>query len=165
MMKYIIRATTAAPGYFEPFKLLNMADHKTYHFLIDGGVVANNPAMCAFTEATTLKRSDILMVSLGTGSEKVSYQGAVNWGLALWLRPLFRLMIKGSNDMVDYQLNEIFSAKPGSHYYRFQVKLPEENIGFDNTTEENIMVLEKSAQDLIVKENNNIDKICHQLVS
>ena len=164
MMRHIIRATTAAPSYFEPFKLLNMADQKTYHFLIDGGVVANNPAMCAFTEATTLKQSDILMVSLGTGSEKVSYQGALNWGLALWLRPLFKLMIKGNNDMVDYQLKEIFSAKPDSHYYRFQVKLQEENTEFDNATEENIMVLEKSAQDLIIKENKNIDEICRQLV-
>jgi patatin-like phospholipase/acyl hydrolase len=163
-MKYAVRATTAAPTYFEPFKLLNMVDNKTTYSLVDGGIIANNPAMCAFTEALKLNQSDILMVSLGTGTEEITYQNAVNWGLMQWISPLLTLMINGNNETVDYQLREIFSAKQGSDYYRFQVKLPVENTAFDNTTPENIIALEKKAKDLTSLENNKIDEICEKLM-
>ncbi len=163
-MKYAVRATTAAPTYFEPFKLLNMVDNKTAYSLVDGGIIANNPAMCAFTEALKLNQSDILMVSLGTGTEEITYQDAVNWGLMQWISPLLTLMINGNNETVDYQLREIFSAKQGSNYYRFQVKLPVENTAFDNTTPENIIALEKKAEDLTSLENNKIDEICEKLM-
>ncbi len=163
-MKYAVRATTAAPTYFEPFKLLNMVDNKTTYSLVDGGIIANNPAMCAFTEALKLNQSDILMVSLGTGTEEITYQDAVNWGLMQWISPLLTLMINGNNETVDYQLREIFSAKQGSDYYRFQVKLPVENTAFDNTNPENIIALEKKAEDLTSLENNKIDEICEKLM-
>ncbi len=163
-MKYAVRATTAAPTYFEPFKLLNMVDNKTTYSLVDGGIIANNPAMCAFTEALKLNQSDILMVSLGTGTEEITYQDAVNWGLMQWISPLLTLMINGNNETVDYQLREIFSAKQGSNYYRFQVKLPVENTAFDNATPENLIALEKKAKDLTSLENNKIDEICEKLM-
>jgi len=163
-MRYAIRATTAAPTYFEPFKLLSMADNKTAYLFVDGGIIANNPAMCAFTEALKLNQSDILMVSLGTGSEEMTYQDIVNWGLVQWISPLLMLMVNGNNETVDYQLKEIFSVKPGSDYYRFQVKLPLENSAFDDTTLENIIFLENKAKDLIALENNKIDEICEKLM-
>ena len=38
-----------------------------YYALVDGGVVAANPGMCAYAEAIKLGHPDVLMVSLGTG--------------------------------------------------------------------------------------------------
>ncbi len=164
-MKHVIRATTAAPTYFEPLQLLSMADSHISYSLVDGGIVANNPAMCAFAEAVALNHSNILIVSLGTGdkTEEISYKDAVNWGIARWFRPLLTLMMNGNNDTVDYQLKEIFAARQGSYYYRLQINLPKENIEFDNTTPENINILEKKAEDLIIKENNNLEEICRLL--
>ena len=43
-------ATSAAPTYFEPLKL-ETGDTIDYFSLVDGGVYANNPAMCAYAEA------------------------------------------------------------------------------------------------------------------
>ena len=43
------RATAAAPTYFEPVEVTDAAGARTYP-LIDGGVYAVNPAMCAYAE-------------------------------------------------------------------------------------------------------------------
>ena len=43
------RATSAAPTYFEPVEVTDAAGARTYP-LIDGGVYAVNPAMCAYAE-------------------------------------------------------------------------------------------------------------------
>ena len=52
-MKDAARATSAGPTYFAPHQLPTM-DHIGYRALIDGGVFANNPGMCAYVEALNL---------------------------------------------------------------------------------------------------------------
>ena len=49
-MRQVARATSAAPTYFPPEKIPT-DDPLQYYALIDGGVIANNPAMCAYAEA------------------------------------------------------------------------------------------------------------------
>src|SRR5919197_214120 len=64
-MRFVARATSAAPTYFEPEELPTTTPHGG---LIDGGVFANNPAMCAYVEMKKLRpEADVLVVSLGTG--------------------------------------------------------------------------------------------------
>ena len=48
-MKEVARATSAAPTYFEPLKLETQGPPDYWAF-VDGGVFANNPAMCAVAE-------------------------------------------------------------------------------------------------------------------
>jgi patatin-like phospholipase/acyl hydrolase len=167
-IKSIIRATTAAPTYFEPLKLLSMVDPTTYYSLVDGGIVANNPAMCAFAEALVLNQSNVLMVSLGTGAktEEIKHQDAIHWGLVHWIRPLIMLMMSGNSEAVNYQLREIFLAREGNDYYRIQIKLPMNNPAIhrlDNTTKKNFQQLEQLAKELIASENKKIDDICQKL--
>ncbi|EDN65911.1 patatin family protein [Beggiatoa sp. PS] len=167
-MKEVIRATTAAPTYFEPHKLLSMVNREIYYSLVDGAIVANNPAMCAFAEALTLNQSDVLMVSLGTGAktEKIKYKDAINWGLVNWIRPLITLIMNGNSAAVDYQLKEIFLAKESSDYYRLQVNLPMDDKSvhkLDNTKKSNLNRLESLTQKLIAKEDKTIDDICAKL--
>ena len=45
----VARSTSAAPTYFEPHKL--DTGESEYWALVDGGVFANNPTMCAYAEA------------------------------------------------------------------------------------------------------------------
>src|SRR5215510_14343559 len=47
LMRNVARATSAAPTYFEPELIKN--DKKAYA-LVDGGVFANNPSMCAMVD-------------------------------------------------------------------------------------------------------------------
>ena len=75
-MRQVARATSAAPTYFAPCRL-DIPGQDGYYALIDGGVFANNPTMCAFAEAKKFSspEDDFLVVSLGTGelTRAISY--------------------------------------------------------------------------------------------
>ncbi len=50
----VVRSTSAAPTYFSPAKIKNLANGENMTN-IDGGVFANNPSMCAYSEARSTK--------------------------------------------------------------------------------------------------------------
>ena len=52
-MRDVGAATAAGPTYFEPVRI-ETRDHVGYRALVDGGVFANNPTMCAWVEALSL---------------------------------------------------------------------------------------------------------------
>jgi uncharacterized protein len=90
-MRQVARATSAAPTYFEPAKVEAEEDPVDYYALVDGGVFANNPAMCAYVEARNIleaqgldfpAETDLLVVSLGTGqlTDHLRYDEAAGWG-------------------------------------------------------------------------------------
>ncbi|OKH21069.1 patatin [Hydrococcus rivularis NIES-593] len=107
-MKQVARATSAAPTYFEPIRIETDDLAKSYA-LIDGGVFANNPTMCALVEAKTTfpDVNDFLVVSLGTGEliRPILYEQAREWGKAEWGQPLLSVVFSGINKTVDYQLH------------------------------------------------------------
>ncbi|MEO9527653.1 MAG: patatin-like phospholipase family protein, partial [Roseibium sp.] len=63
-----VRATTAAPSYFEPAKVENLSRRRE-EALIDGGVFMKDPTIAAYLEARKLGWGDdeIVILSLGTG--------------------------------------------------------------------------------------------------
>ena len=132
LMARVARATAAAPTYFEPAKL-TQDQGRGYRALIDGGVFANNPALCALVEAAANcpKEPDFLVVSLGTGVHirKLLYKKAVDWGLVQWAPSLLSVVFDGVSDAVDYQLKQLLLPKQngGSRYYRFQAELKQAN--------------------------------------
>lgn len=100
-------ATSAAPTYFEPHRIVVNQDPLDYYALIDGGVFANNPAMCAYAEAKAQDpRADVLLVSFGTGElvRPIFYDEAKDWGLINWAQPILGTVFDGVSDTVDYQL-------------------------------------------------------------
>lgn len=71
------RASSAAPLYLEPFA------YKTFH-LIDGGVIANNPAALVRIEARRLwPHRQICLISIGTGRPANATFGAYRFGAAI----------------------------------------------------------------------------------
>lgn len=114
------RATSAAPTYFEPAKVPAGQDHWA---LIDGGVIANNPAVCALVEARASfpEATEFLVVSVGTGVrvKRFAVDDAKKWGAAHWIRPVLDIVLDGSSATVDYQLRQLSDAE----YHRFQVSL------------------------------------------
>jgi patatin-like phospholipase/acyl hydrolase len=87
--------TSAAPTYFP------IAD-----YYIDGGVMANNPSMCALASALAMgeKLEDIRLLSFGTGL----YPQFVNskdgaWGLSQWGKTLVDIFMGGTELIPDYQ--------------------------------------------------------------
>lgn len=132
-IKDIARATSAAPTYFEVSRV--KSDANKYYPLIDGGIFANNPALCAYAEMRNkfstkdrmITASDMLLLSLGTGYAKdsYSYDEAKDWGLAKWTKPALDIMMSGAAEIADYQLKQIFeSAGVANQYVRINGELP-----------------------------------------
>src|SRR5215218_460905 len=82
LLRDIARATSAAPTYFEPADIRNVAGQR--FGMIDGGVFANNPAMCALVAAWRRYGHEhrYVVVSLGTGflQRPIPLASAKSWG-------------------------------------------------------------------------------------
>lgn len=166
-MKIVARAASAAPTYFEPEKV---KEHKDldYWALIDGGVYANNPGMCAYVEAKTMfPDKDILIVSLGTGelTRRIDYKDARSWGLAQWAHPLLNVMFDGQSDTVDHQLKELLQLPgKGRRYFRFQTRLDSGNDNMDDPSEKNLSNLKVEAMDMLDRQRRDLETVCDLLI-
>ena len=171
-------ATSAAPTFFEPYQLeIRGCDDADYYALVDGAVFANNPTALAIVEAIiyyqnngeTLSIEDILVTSLGTGSltRVFPYKDAVKWGKVQWIQPLINIFLDGASEVANYQLRQLLPDAQNIHkqYYRFQKELTEASDDLDNTTEENIELLEKAARTIIEERDGELDKLCEQLLA
>jgi patatin-like phospholipase/acyl hydrolase len=159
----IARAAIAAPTYFSPKRIPHPSQDDYYSF-IDGGVHANNPAMCAYVEARSMyRRRKVLLVSLGTGDirESILHRQPGGWGLARWARSLFGIVLDGTSSATDSYLSQLLKAEA---YYRFQVELPRRLASLDNTKPENIRLLQLRTRSMLQKEDARLTELCRKLV-
>jgi uncharacterized protein len=157
-------ATSAAPTYFEPLKL-GTTDAVEYFSLVDGGVFASNPAMCAYAEARRYHpEREVMLVSLGTGelTRSLPYEEVKGWGLREWIwphTPILSVMFDGMSDAVDYQLNQVVTD---GHYFRFQPKLDLAKDDMDDASPENLRALKLQATTLLAdrEEAARFERMC-----
>jgi patatin-like phospholipase/acyl hydrolase len=165
-MREVVRATSAAPTYFEPLQLkVGSLGNRAF---IDGGVHSNNPAMCAYVEARKIHpgENDFLVLSLGTGepTRKMPYEEVQGWGLALWAQPILNVVFDGVADTVDYQLRELLlSEGDDRRYYRFQTVLDTGKDDLDDASATNIQALKMKANQIISKNDATLEALCSQL--
>lgn len=165
------RATSAAPTYFE-LVMIPWPDGDR-DVLIDGGVFANNPAMCAYAEAQAALRegripaAEILLVSLGTGhfAKPIPFDDAQDWGLAGWARPILDVMFDGVADTVDYQLRQILPPEQSERptYYRFQVTLDQDLDAMDAITTTHMEGLQRMARRILVAQGATFSQMATRL--
>jgi patatin-like phospholipase/acyl hydrolase len=163
-MREAARATSAAPTYFEPPQLVNEADGERYA-LVDGGVFANNPSMCAYAEILSEdRRADVLVVSLGTGqlNRPIHYADAKDWGLLGWARQIFNVVLDGVSDTTDYELEQLLGPE---RHARLQIELIGASDDLDDASPQNIANLETKARELIAANDAQIDQVCSALVA
>ena len=164
-MTHVARSTSAAPTYFRPELLAK----KPEAAMVDGGVFANNPAMCAYVEAIKLNGpKDILVASLGTGQSKsaIPYWQARTWGLIGWARQLIDVFMDGVADTVEHQLTFLLPGTDDQpRYFRFQVALPPGLGAMDDASPEHIAALKEQGQKLIDSNGASLDKLCAILTS
>ena len=170
LMWQVARATSAAPTFFEPHLLLNPDGEDST--LIDGGVFANSPAMCAYAEALDRRKGqeDILLVSLGTGYgiHAFNYEDVKDWGQVQWAMPLIKILFDSMGATVHYQLQRLLPERDGQrYYYRFQSPLPAGHDSMDNINPKNIEVLRSIAGQLLAhsKRSGTFDDLCRKLTS
>ena len=108
--------TAAAPTYFP-----------SVDGYIDGGVYANNPAMCALAQTQdkryrpTPALDEVVLLSLGTGTSLFYIRGkTLDWGYAQWIKPLISLMLDGISGIADYQCHQMLRQR----YHRLAPVFP-----------------------------------------
>jgi len=163
-----IIASTSAPTFFPVARKLDKSD-----YLIDGGITANNPAMVGLLDALDFDRkskrgiqppenfNDILLLSIGTGKERVTpynVNALLKAGLYRWARPLIELLMASQAKLVEYQVGALLN-KTKAVYKRLNpdltAKMPLDDINFSLLT--NLADLKKTDTDWLdqyFKENN-----------
>jgi uncharacterized protein len=182
LVRDICRATSAAPTYFETAKIKSLYEAPFY--LIDGGVFANNPALCAYAEARktdfgkilqhtnkpdkpTVK--DMIIVSIGTGAtgKPYSYKDAKDWGAIGWLMPIIDILMSGNSETVSYQLKQMFdtlSDKDKKDYFRIEPSIEGAKSAMDNATPENIQELVAAGRRYVTDHDEELNHIVDRLI-
>lgn len=163
-MWQVCRAASAAPSYFPP-ALVEMGSHR--RVLTDGGVVANNPAVCAYVEALK-ERFDArpaVVVSLGTGenTRPIGYREASGWGIKGWAVQVMGVLLDGTSDAVDHQLSHLLDH---GRYFRFQTRLFDGvRDDMDDASVRNTAALERAAQRLLMEHTVALDYVAKLLTT
>lgn len=99
----------------------------SYQGYIDGGVVANNPAMCTLAQAlhpgsAAQTLSQVALLSVGTGSRNFGVPGETHdWGISQWALPILTILMEGVSEATDYECKQLLGAR----YLRLNPLLPE----------------------------------------
>ena len=161
-MADVARATSAAPTYFEPLRVTAAAGDAAYA-LVDGGVFATNPAMCAYADVVRAGEPVELVASLGTGqlTRPLDYGEVRWWGQLQWARPILDVVFDGVADTVDFQLAQLVP----DGYVRLQTELRLASDDLDDASAENLARLREEAEALIAARDRDIDALCARLTA
>ena len=136
----LVNASSSAPVYFDPVSVIGSPAYQAVG--VDGGMFANNPAMCALIEAFDLwgKEADVLVASFGCGKQSVTYPTYSTWGVLEWASPakgfpLLGIVSHGQSEVVSHQAKHLLREQ----FFRFEFSL--DGVGecrMDDTTRTNI---------------------------
>ena len=147
--------SSAAPTFLEEFE-----GH------VDGGTVANNPALAGVIEACRLYDCtvrDVMCLSIGTGSDQqpIDPDAAKGWGLLSWAQPLLSIFMDGSSTLATYQMQRLL---PDANVLRLQCDVRGEMSDLDNTSPQNLANLQKAGKALVATHQKQIDAFLEQLI-
>ena len=182
-VKDVCRATAAAPTYFEPAQITSMYG-QTYT-LIDGGVYANNPALCAYAEARKIQFSKVLndelkpdnptvnemiVVSVGTGTvlKPYEYNYLKNAGKIKWIQPIVDMLLSANAETVDYQMKQMYETlgeRNQQNYHRINPELKNASSDMDNASSKNIEALIQAGLFYIEKNRKELDSVAKKLIA
>ena len=125
-----VSASSAAPMYFPTYQMQDGS------WMIDGGVVTNNPTLIGFNHAKDFFKSDnIKVLSIGAGINKQRIKGEISskWGGVGWLRNDIMGM------MLDSEIhNDIAKHLIDKNYLRINSSIGNINKMLDDDSDENI---------------------------
>ncbi len=129
-----VDSTSAAPLYFPTVKV-------NEKWLIDGGVIANNPTMCGFAEGYKIwNKANIKILSVGTGKRvrKIDGKKSQDFGILGWASNDL-LGVVMDETVVEYQASSILK----SNYLRVNSDLNEASDDMDDCSRGNIKNLKE----------------------
>lgn len=119
--------TSAAPVYFSPYCSNGKEQNYYYNNIVDGGLVANNPALIGLIETVYglgHDINDVRILSIGTGNVKFGEKENANkMGMRYFLNPL--------NRQKKLRIYEMMSSAQ-SEYISNTIKIMADGLGHDN---------------------------------
>lgn len=181
-VKDVCRATSAAPTYFEPAKIKSLYGQE--FTLIDGGVYANNPALCAYAEARKIefskalndaskkdfpKISDMIIVSVGTGEvlKPYTFRQFENAGKVKWIQPLIDILLSANVETTDYHLRKMYETlgpRNAKNYHRLMPSLKNASPEMDDVSSKNIYELIQAGLAYVDQHRNELNAIAQKLI-
>ncbi|MBO9533853.1 MAG: patatin-like phospholipase family protein [Solirubrobacteraceae bacterium] len=158
----VARATIAAPTYFAPMRLTPPGKHAPGS-LIDGGIVAHNPALLGAIEGATMRPQEpVTIVSLGTGelNKRLRWEDASTWGSVRWARPIIDMFFDASSAIVQEQLTRML----GERNHRFQIPLTGCTEAMDDASPRNLAALRRNAELLIEQRHDELVQLAEELL-
>src|SRR4051812_19958561 len=158
------RATAAAPTYFEPGLVTDVAGTET-RALIDGGVFATNPVLVTLADLARDGRLDDveLVVSLGTGSHTrpLPYEKVRGWGQLEWARSIVDVVFDGQADTTDFAVARFL----GERYVRLQTMLDRASDDLDDASPRNMEALREEGARLLRDQKGVVDDVVGRLAT
>ena len=168
-------STAAAPAYFTPYDFqynnIGKDGEGSMSKMVDGGIVANNPAFMALLEATNclnIPLENIRLLSIGTGEEKkVCPKKSTEITPWFWVNPtngpmLYEIMAEAQSAQVHNLLNLYKNGIGGGVddrflYVRLQHRFVDnDHIDLDSTSPENMKLMREVATRIYRHECANI---------
>jgi len=183
LLSDISMSTSAAPTFFPPhyFETKDEIGKRRPFNLVDGGIAANNPTLCAMNQVSQdiiLGDDDLfpvmpadygkfMVISLGCGSNRnrrYCAKAAAKWGVFSWLfkdgnAPIIDMFNSASADMVDINLCVLFRAlRSSQNYLRIQYDQLTGSAGsIDDTSKENMDRLVRIGNKLLDMNVSRVD--------
>lgn len=132
----VIRSSSAAPTFFDPW----IIDGDTF---VDGGLVANNPAIMATIEALKDGNKNIHVLSFSTGTkEKSLSKQKASRGIIGMASPTVDILLSEQSQTTDYTINKLFQlgAIAGS-YTRCETIINQSSGEMDDASRDNILAM------------------------
>eukprot|EP01080_Neovahlkampfia_damariscottae_P004454 gene4454-7829_t len=163
-IKEILRATSAAPFYFEPVKINNIE-------YVDGGLTDLNPSKIALREAIELWPNDqIILVSLGCGKQSIQSEVHSNKkvkGALKHFTNTFMNMLQTLTDVEKIHLDlcdTITGMKKNSNIEYFRLNPPDlGSIQLDEHRDEVLDFMEGETELYCENENETFQHLCNLL--
>jgi len=127
-------SSASAPTFFPSCELNHTAKDGTQEEVwsfphVDGGVTANNPALCAISEAIELghRLEDIELLSIGTGQNKkpLDFKTIEGWGLVNWGLRISDVFMEGQAEVQSKVCLNLLGGVQSHRYLRLQFDLNE----------------------------------------
>uniref|UniRef100_A0A0D9X8X2 Patatin n=1 Tax=Leersia perrieri TaxID=77586 RepID=A0A0D9X8X2_9ORYZ len=184
LLSDIAISTSAAPTFFPAhyFETKDDKGQKREFNLVDGGVAANNPTLCAMSQVSRhiivddnddffpvkpVEYNKFMVISVGCGTNhdlKYNAKEAAKWGIFNWLikgssAPIIDMFTSASADMVDIHLCVLFNALHcKKNYLRIQYDQLKGTAGsIDDCSKENMDKLVEIGNDLLKRNVSRVD--------
>ncbi|KAF3362702.1 Patatin [Chlamydiales bacterium STE3] len=156
-MHHVATVTSAAPTYFPLVEAKYKVTERTQttNFLMDGGVLQNNPTLPCVFEALDSghKKEDLFLLSLGTGGNDSMLPRNYSGWLDVW------------SDITQphFETQNIMSSMIEDRYYRFQYEFENPAPPLDDVRPETIEFLKDCGKQLVEENEDSIRAICKVL--